>query len=112
MLRRPLMIFAGMIVFSTSATISMAAERNDIRAPLASESTTSGMGGSAGRTTGNAATAGVMGSRATEATPLTNAECTALGGSLVHFPICNSRQVCITVDQNQKQHLVCISVSK
>jgi hypothetical protein len=51
------------------------------------------------------------------ATPLTEGECTKLGGTVESkdfspiASVCNSGKVCRTTDQNNKQHLVCISKS-
>jgi hypothetical protein len=44
--------------------------------------------------------------------PLTDSECTKLGGTVSSTGpavVCNSGKVCITVDQNKQEHLVCVS---
>ena len=44
--------------------------------------------------------------------PLTEGECTRLGGTVQTggaAVVCNSGKVCLTVDQNKQEHLVCVS---
>jgi hypothetical protein len=44
-------------------------------------------------------------------TNLSEGDCTDLGGkvSSESFGICNSGKLCLTVDENNKKHIVCIS---
>jgi hypothetical protein len=44
-------------------------------------------------------------------TKLSEGECTQLGGKVTteNYGICNSGRFCITVDENNKKHAVCIS---
>jgi len=44
-----------------------------------------------------------------KALPLSEAECTALGGTTINAGVCISGKACSTVDEKKQQHAVCIS---
>ena len=47
-----------------------------------------------------------------KAVPLTNGECTKLGGSISENVTCNSGSMCTTTDESGNSHHVCISARK
>ncbi len=56
--------------------------------------------------------AGVAAPRPTKMAPLTEGECTQLGGkvsSQAGAKVCTSGRYCVTKDENQEYHYVCIS---
>ncbi len=54
---------------------------------------------------------GVAAQRPTKIAPLTEGECTQLGGAVITAPpgVCNSGFYCRTTDQKQQSHRVCLS---